>query len=460
MRYEDAAARRRPRTWLATALLGFVAACGGSGGGGGFTLAEPGAVQLVPVATGLTAPVYLTHAGDGSGRMFVLDQTGQIRVIDATGVLLPVPFLDITPMMVVLDPTFDERGLLGLAFHPDYENNGRFFVRYSAPRVGLPGEPCTGTSRGCDSAVVSEFAVLGDPVTSNVADPGSERVLLVVDKPQFNHNGGQIAFGPDGFLYVSLGDGGGANDGLNDSPPSHGPIGNGQNKDALLGKMLRIDVDATPPVGLEYAIPSTNPFVGTAGADEIYAFGFRNPYRFSFDDRAGGNGALYVADVGQNLTEELDVVVNGGNYGWVIREGDHCFDPLNPDVPPATCPTTGLGGEPLLDPVLVYPHSVGIAIVGGYVYRGSDIPGLEGHYVFGDFTASPFFAPEGKLFHTHASGDEAFVRKDFTFSPTPFPAVFVLGIGQDEDGELYVLTSTSAGPSGATGVVHRLSTSP
>ncbi|MCK5365325.1 MAG: PQQ-dependent sugar dehydrogenase, partial [Gammaproteobacteria bacterium] len=276
----------------------------------------PTIVELETVASGLTAPVGLTHAGDGSGRLFIVEQTGQIRFVE-DGTLLAAPFLDISGLLPTLNPFFDERGLLGVAFHPAYEGNGRFYVRYSVPRSGDPGEPCFGTSRGCHSEVLAEYRVsAGDP---NVADPSSGLVLFTVDEPQFNHDAGEVAFGPDGFLYFTLGDGGGAHDGLADMPPSHGPIGNGQNIEPLLGSMLRIDVDSAFP----YAIPPDNPFVGAAGRDEIYAYGLRNPYRFSFDDGPGGDGRLFLADVGQNLFEEVDIVEKGGNYGWVIREGFH-----------------------------------------------------------------------------------------------------------------------------------------
>lgn len=336
-------------------------------------------VTLDPVASGLTSPTALTHAGDGSGRLFLALQTGQVRVIQG-GSMLPTSFLDLSTTIPALNAGFDERGLLGLAFHPNYENNGRFFVRYSKPRTGVLGEPCFGTSRGCHEEILSEFAVSAQD--SNIANPASERILFRIDEPQFNHNGGNVAFGPDGHLYFGLGDGGGAHDGLADNPPSHGPIGNGQNVNAHLGKMLRIDVDSPPAPGLQYAVPQDNPFALGGGAPEIYAYGFRNPYMFSFDDGQGGDGRLLVADVGQNRFEELDIVQNGGNYGWVVREGFHCFDPFNPTVPPPTCATTGQFGEPLLDPVAEYDHTDGISIIGGFVYRGADFPSLSGKYIF------------------------------------------------------------------------------
>jgi glucose/arabinose dehydrogenase len=418
-------------------------------------------IGLELVAEGLTSPVYATHAGDRSGRLFIVDQAGTIRILDADGTLLPDPFLDLTGVIVAVNPFFDERGVLGLAFHPDYRRNGRFFVRYSAPRAGDPSEPCFGSSRGCHEEVLAEYHVSSDP---NVADP-SGSILFRIDEPQFNHDAGQVAFGPrervNGrgrprqFLYFTLGDGGGANDGLADVPPSHGPIGNGQNIETNLGGILRIDVDSTPDPGLAYAIPADNPFAGGPGADEIYAYGMRNPYRFSFDDGPGGDGRLFLADVGQNLFEEIDIVEKGGNYGWVIREGFQCFDPFAPNAPPATCPDTGPMGEPLLDPIAEYDHMDGIAVVGGFVYRGSAIPALRGKYVFGDFSRS-FFLPGGRLFWLDADGALSDI---FEFQLGPDNAsldLFIFGFGEDERGELYVTTSETLGPTGNTGQVWQI----
>lgn len=419
--------------------------------------ADPIRIKLEPVATGLASPVDVTHAGDGSGRLFVVDQVGLIHVIDG-GVLLPTPFLDVSSSLVTLSGFFDERGLLGMAFHPDYETNGRFFVRCSVPRAGDPSEPCNdpgGFIVGCHSEVVVEYAVsAGDP---NVADPGSAVTIFSVDEPQFNHNAGDIAFGPDGFLYFGLGDGGGANDGLADVPPSHGSIGNGQNIDTHLGSIIRIDVDATPAPGLAYAIPAGNPFVGTSGADEIFAYGFRNPYRLSFDDGPGGDGTLYVGDVGQDAFEEVDAVVNGGNYGWVIREGAHCFDPFDPGTEPASCPTTGATlGDPLIDPVSEYTHAIGgLSVIGGFVYRGSVSPALDGRYVYGDFSAD--FGPTGRLYYFDLSGPDAFLRKEFVLTPGGGPlGQFVKGFGEDESGEVYALASDDLAPVGTSGVVYRI----
>jgi len=441
----------------------------------------PIAIELELVVDGLAAPVQVTHAGDGSGRLFIVDQAGLIRVLE-NGVLLPAPFLDVTAKLPALGAVFDERGLLGLAFHPDYPNNGRFFVRYSAPRVGAPDEPCTtsGFNPGCHAEVLAEYQVsVGDP---NLADPTSEVILFSVDEPQFNHNAGAVAFGPDGFLYFSLGDGGGANDGLNEASLPHGPIGNGQNIDTFLGTLLRIDVDSPPGPGLSYAIPLDNPFVGGPGLDEIYAYGFRNPYQFSFDDGPGGDGSIYLADVGQNLFEEVDIVAKGGNYGWVIREGFHCFDPFNPTVPPAVCPAVGtMLGDPLLDPVNEYLHPVpclvdadcaplgvscggnglcenegGISVIGGYIYRGSANPALLGRYVFGDFSAA-FFVATGRLYWFDIAGPDAYLRNEFCIAPDGNPlGKFLKGFGEDEDGEVYVAVSDALAPFGDTGSVLRI----
>ena len=448
-------------------------------------------VELEPVASGLTAPVGLTHAGDRSGRLFIVEQTGQIRIVE-DGTLLATPFLDISGLLPELNTFFDERGLLGVAFHPAYERNGRFYVRYSAPRSGDSGEPCFGTSRGCHSEVLAEYRVsAGDP---NMADPSSGLVLFTVDEPQFNHDAGEVAFGPDGFLYFTLGDGGGAHDGLADSPPSHGPIGNGQNIETTLGSILRIDVDdravchrertlrlgtvatdghlrhgdtlgacaGDTPTGL-YGIPADNPFADTTGADEIYAYGLRNPYKFSFDDGPGGDGSLYLADAGQNMFEEVNIIERGGNYGWVIREGFHCFDPFNPLTPPATCSDTGPLGEPLLDPIVEYTHpgsgfglEIGIVIIGGFVYRGSESPGLVGSYIFGDFSQM-FATPSGTLLYIDDPTGPSPVIEQFQIGNDDRDYdLFLKGFGEDENGEIYACGSTALAPVGTTGVCQRI----
>jgi len=418
--------------------------------------ADPIQIKLEVLVSGLTSPVALTHAHDGSGRLFVADQAGFIRVIDH-GVLLPTPFLDLSAKIPALGTFFDERGVLGVAFHPNYATNGRFFVRYSTPRTGGAMEPCTTSTfnPGCHAEVLAEYRVSAtDP---NVANPASEIILLTVDEPQFNHDAGAVTFGPDGFLYFGFGDGGGANDGLDDPNLPHGPEGNGQNINTLLGSMNRIDVDSPPAIGLSFAIPVDNPFVGSPGRDEIYAYGFRNPFSFSFDDGPDGDGRLYVADVGQDVFEEVDNVVKGGNYGWVIREGAHCFDPFATTTPPATCATTGSTlGDSFIDPVSEYTHADGgLSVISGSVYRGNLSPELVGEYIYGDFSAN--FGPTGRLYYFDLTGPDAFVRKNFFLSPNNDPfGQFVKGFGEGEDGEVYVLASDELAPIGASGIIYHI----
>jgi glucose/arabinose dehydrogenase len=403
-------------------------------------------IELQPVATGLVSPIEVTHAGDNSGRLFVVDQAGKILIIQ-NGVVLPTPFLDLSSTIVTVNPGYDERGLLGIAFHPDYVHNGRFWVRYSIPRQGVSGEPCfTAPPFNCHSEVLAEFHV--SAANPNVADP-TPTVLFTVPKPQFNHNSGEVAFGPDGYLYFGLGDGGGANDGLTDNPPSHGPGGNGQNTNVMLGKLHRIDV-STPGA---FTIPPTNPFVAGGGLPSIYAYGFRNPYRFSFDNGPGGNGTLYVADVGQDYVEEVDVVTNGGNYGWVIREGATCFNPQATTTPLPNCADAGM-----IDPIAQYFHpNVGIAVIGGFLYRGSLVPQLQGKYVFGDFSTS-FGTPDGHIFYmtpVNESVASQILRVKLGVGNRAF-GQFLKGIGRDQNGELYFCGSTDLGPTGANGVIYRM----
>ncbi len=295
-----------------------------------------GQVGLEPVAGGFTAPVALASPGDGSGRLFVADQVGIIRIIDGDGRLLDPPFLDLTDRIVKLHGGYDERGLLGIAFHPKFTENGRFFVYYSAPLAEGAPPDWDHTSR------IAEFAVRVDD--KNRADPYSERVILEVDQPQLNHNGGSIAFGPGGYLYIPLGDGGGGRD----VGTGHPPGGNGQDITTLLGSILRIDIDGEEP----YGIPKDNPFVGKEGRDEIYAYGLRNPWRTAFD--AGGENRLFSADAGQYLWESVKIIEAGGNHGWNLKEGNHAFDPRNPYQSPEDVPKVGLRGEPLIAPIIEY----------------------------------------------------------------------------------------------------------
>jgi glucose/arabinose dehydrogenase len=297
-------------------------------------------LTLQKVLGGLETPVGLAHAGDGSGRLFILEKVGRIRVVHDRK-LDPVPFLDITDRV---GSAQSERGLLGLAFHPYYVDNGFLFVNYT-DRQG--------------STVVARFSVGDNPAQ---ADPASETILLTVEQPAANHNGGHLAFGPDGYLYVGTGDGGGAGD----------QFGNGQNGATLLGSMLRLDIDR----GQGYAVPADNPFVADpAVRDEIWAIGLRNPWRFAFDSLTGD---LYVADVGQSNYEEINFqpadAPGGRNYGWPIMEAAHCFPQDR------ACERTGM-----TLPVVEYDHAQGCSVTGGYVYRGREFPSLNGIYLFGDY---------------------------------------------------------------------------
>lgn len=399
-------------------------------------------VRLEAVAEGLVSPVFLTSPA-GDPRRFIVERTGRIYILNENDELVEQPFLDLRDRMVDLNEEYDERGFLGLAFHPEYADNGRFYVYYSAPLREAAPDNWDHTS------YVSEFTVSEDD--PSVADPNSERVLLQVDQPQMNHNGGAIAFSPeDGYLYIALGDGGAADD----VALGHPPIGHGQDITTLLGDILRIDVDRGWP---GYAVPQDNPFVGREGADEIYAWGWRNPWRMSFD--RGGNHDLFVTTNGQNLWEAVYLVDSPANYGWNILEGTHCFSTQEPNVSPETCSRVGPQGEELELPIIEYPHLAnqgespiaGSSVTGGYVYRGSAIPGLQGRYVFGDWS-SAFDAPRGQLF----VADPSAAGELWSIQRLADLELFVLGFGEDADGEVYVLTNENAGPSGTTGKVHKL----
>ena len=404
-------------------------------------------VGLKLVAEGFTTPMEFVSPGDGTGRMFLVDQIGVIKVMLANGTMLKEPFMDVSDRMVKLDPGYDERGLLGLAFHPDFAKNGHIFVMYSAPlRAGAPqGFNCTNH--------ISEFAVSKE--NPNKVNMSSERIILQVDKPYMNHNGGTIAFGPDGYLYIPLGDGGGAND----AGFGHTPLtGNAQNTSTMLGKVLRIDVNNMSK-GMAYGIPGDNPFVGRQGyLPEIWAYGLRNPYRMAFDK--GGNHSLYLSDAGQNLWEEVDIITKGGNYGWNIKEGAHCFDPNSPNTSPATCMDKGYKGEPLIDPIIDYDgHRINrTVVVGGYIYRGKALPELEGDYVFGDWSSS-FTKGDGVLLIAMpATAGMLWKIEEVKVANNSAGRVntFIRSFGQDDNGELYVLTSDASGPKGDAGKIYKI----
>jgi len=372
---------------LQCALALFVASCGDATTEPPPPL--PAALTLVPVVTGLTSPLYLTTPA-GDSRLFVVEQAGRIRVVK-NGQLLTTPYLDIRSKLT----SGGERGLLGLAFHPNFATNGFFYVNYT----DLNGN--------------TEIERYHATPAADVADANSASHVLGFTQPFANHNGGMLAFGPDNMLWIGTGDGGSGGD----------PQGNGQKLTTLLGKILRIDVDGGSP----YAIPSSNPFVGQAGnRGEIWAYGLRNPWRFSFDRTAG---MLYIGDVGQGAWEEVDVVpatLAGVNYGWVIMEGKHCYNA-------ATCNQNGLDL-----PVLEYGHSEGCSITGGYVYRGNAIPAIRGHYFYSDYCTS--FLKSFRL--ANGAATEAHTWTIGSIGG-------VLSFGEDSAGELYVLSDD--------GTVYRIS---
>lgn len=345
-------------------------------------------ISLSRVAVGFALPVHVTHAGDGSGRIFVVEQAGRIRILD-NGLVLPTSFLDLASLNPPRLVAGGEQGLLSVAFPPGFTTKRYFYVNYTRSPDG--------------ATVVARYRVsAGD---ANIADPASEEVILTIPQPFANHNGGQLAFGPDGYLYIGMGDGGSGGD----------PLNNAQSPGTLLGKLLRIDVESgTVP----YGIPPTNPFLDNADyRPEIWALGLRNPWRFSFDR---GTGDLYIGDVGEGAFEEIDFQPagdpGGRNYGWNIMEGDSCY-------PPGTvgCSRTGLAL-----PVYVYAHTSGCSVTGGHVYRGSAFPSLQGGFLFGDLCS-------GRIWGIRKNGavwDNALLAEIATLTITTF--------GEDESGNIYI----------------------
>ncbi|HTW95127.1 MAG TPA: PQQ-dependent sugar dehydrogenase [Tepidisphaeraceae bacterium] len=360
-------------------------------------------IELEPFVTGLRAPVYLTN--DGSSRIFIIEESGRIRLVE-DGKILPTPYLDIH-RKVTLDPSTHEAGMLCLAFSPHFAQNGKFYVFYT-----------TGSRRAHTlKNIIAEFTA-SSPAAATV-DPSTERDLLVIPKDYLFHNGGDLFFGPDGDLYIGVGDGG----------PEYDPHYNGQNISIIYGKILRIDVDHRDP-GLQYAIPKDNPFVGLPNhRAEIWAYGLRNPWRSSFDP---ATGLLYTADVGQDRYESIYIIKKGGNYGWSIREGTHTMEGVHhhEDPDPSDWPV-------MINPIKEYPHPVvqnvfpsnviGRCVMGGYVYRGGEFPSLDGWYIYGDFTKSWIAAlryQDGRV-----TGDQPLMTTKFRMS----------SFGVDAAGSIYVL---------------------
>lgn len=422
--------------WI-SALLMFGISCDDDDDGG-TGLPNDKDITLDLIAEELISPLIVLESPDNTGRLFVVDQVGQIYIIK-DGQKVSQPFLDISGKVVPGITPPDERGLLGLAFHPSFESNGRFFIFYSGPLSA------TGPVGWDHTNYVAEYAV--NPGTDQ-ANAASERILLSIDHPQANHNAGMIAFGPDGYLYISLGDGGGGND----TDVGHVDGGNGQDiMQNLLGSILRIDVDS----GENYGIPSDNPFVGIDGFDEIYAFGLRNPYRFCFDP----DGNIIAADAGQELYEEINLIEKGGNYGWNVKEGAHCFDPNNPTTSPGSCASEDAYGNPLRDPVIEFKNSrsfsdgLGNVSIGGFVYEGDDESDLDGKYIFGVLTQSAS-GMNGAVYAADRNGTTWDYQKlGITNKTNNELEEFVLGFGKDNSGEVYVLTN---GGSPNSGKIYRI----
>jgi len=425
----------------AAALAGCAADGGpdgnGSGSGGAGTTevrtsatggGTPPSVEVAtePLADGFTSPLGIVPLD--ADRLLVADQPGQVVLVDGGDTRIAADLRD----RVVDVGGYTEQGLLGLAVHP--ASSDRLFVRYSAPPRGSTPDGYSHTF------VLSEFAM--DPGSGDV-DPTSERTLLEIPEPQGNHNAGDLAFGPDGSLYVPVGDGGAGGD----QGPGHvedwaEAVGGGNGQDVAenrLGSLLRIDVDGRDG-DRPYAIPDDNPLVGAEGFDEQFAWGLRNPWRLSF----GPEGRCFVADVGQNEFEEVNVVERGGNYGWNVREGTACYGA-------SECPTVTPDGEPLRDPVIEYGREgpvSGIAVIGGSIYRGSAIPALQGHFVFGDWRA------EGRLFLASEADEGLWPTEMLSLAEDAVP--LLLTIAEDTEGELLLGTSARSEVSGSTGAVHRV----
>ncbi len=406
--------------------------------------AAPPKIKLEPLVSGLNAPLAMVQPA-GDSRMFIIEQFGRVRILEG-GKLRPTPFLDIRAKIPALHHDFDERGLLGIAFHPKFKDNGKFYVAYSSHLD-------FGSDLGqmlwySHTNVVEEYTVSKND--KNAADPSSARRIHAQAWPQFNHNGHWIGFGPDGKLYISMGDGGYANDwGIGHNVTE----GNGQDLSTELGKILRIDVD-TRSDGKPYGVPSDNPFVGNRNAKpEIWAYGLRNPWRCSFDT---ASGQLFCGDVQQNSYEEVSIIGKGQNLGWRRMEATHCFDYTKPDNHPASCDKSGL-----TLPILEYNNCTakpqgckGISVTGGYVYNGK-VSAWKGKYIFGDWSKS-FAEMDGQIFFATKGSDGKWSMEVAEVVGMPGKKPYVLAFAQDSAGEVYALTSITTGPNGSLDTIYKI----
>ena len=417
------------------------------------------AIEFETIAEGLTAPIELADPNDGSGRLFVVEQQGLVSVLDRDRNLEETPLLDLRPHLLELKNDFEERGLLGFALHPDFANNGRLYVSYAAPLRESAPSGWNYTRR------ISELTLASG--ADNV-DLGTERPLIELDWPSRKHNGGGLAFGPDGYLYIGLGDGGGAHGVGQEVLWSAFDVPAGQlywdrlaqDTTSLFGSILRIDVDRGFP---GYGIPDSNPYVGRSGRDEIYALGFRNPYRIAFDKN--GSGDLLATAIAETLWEAIYLVDRPGNYGWPIREGTHCVDRTAPRNPPADCPMHGPDGSRIKQPIVEYPNmqvmhpdtkvdatGVGTAVVGGRIYRGSALPEYQGKLIFADWSAA-FDRPSGQVF---LATPPSRWRDLWSFDKIAELETRIISVAEDAEGELYLLTNDQFGPFGETGKIFKI----
>lgn len=365
----------------------------------------PITLKVQQLADNLQAPTDITFPGNGD--IWLTEQTGKIRVIK-NGKVSDLTLLDLRNKLIKINGGYDERGLLGIALHPKFKSNKKFYVFYSRPS----------TKKSDHTGVLAEYKFSG----SSQINPNSGRIILTIEEPDQNHNGGGIHFGPDGYLYVSLGDGGGQGD-------KHGEFGNGQKMDTWLGKILRIDINTRSG----YVVPKSNPFVGRKNIKpEIWAYGFRNPYRFSFDK---ATRQLFAGDVGQDLWEEVDIIKKGANYGWRLMEGTHCYNPA-----------TGCNTKGITMPITEYSHREGISVIGGYVYNGQQLPVLKSKYIFADWV--------GKVFYLKKAGVKwergKVILQNFSDN------IKITAFGEDPAGELYILTNKDNGPGSIKGSVYKI----